>query len=287
MPGSVSQLIVHLFPILGVGYQILDQGSALNFATIATNNGHDGSLDPTPFLLPERIESVIDFTWRSIYVAANLAKGMASTYYGTAPHHSYYNGCSAGGRQGISLASRYPNLFDGVLAGTPAIDWNKFIGAPGIWAEYVAANTSSAIEIPSWISVVTPEILKQCDGIDGLVDGIITDTSLCKWDPSTLLCAPNQNVTTCLTQDQISGLKKFYAPTYGTEGELLVPGYEPGAEADIAIPFPMNGVISALTEVRRPLLHQSIRIIPCSPSLCSIVGLVQLRYLRGPHPAVH
>jgi len=251
--------------ILGIGYPHLDHGSALNFATIGTNNGHDGIIDPTPFFMPSRVESVTDFSHRAVHVIAVLGKAIASTYYGTKPHHSYYNGCSAGGRQGISVASRYPEDFDGVIAGAPALDWNRFVGAPAVWATYVAANTSREIPLPLWQSLVSPEILKQCDGIDGKVDGIITDPTLCSWNPETLLCGPGDDTTTCLAQDQIDGLKKFYQPILDTEGEVLFHAFEPGAEGDIAIGFPMNGVISMFTIVRPPFLGRVNRIAPYSP----------------------
>ena len=123
-----------VLPFQGIGYPTLDQGSALNFATISTNNGHDGNFDPLPFLMPSRVESVTDFAYRAVQVAAVLGKKIASAYYDAEPHHSYYNGCSAGGRQGFSVVSRYPDLFDGIVAGSPAVDWNRFLGAPAIWA---------------------------------------------------------------------------------------------------------------------------------------------------------
>lgn len=200
--------------------------------------------------MPVRVETVTDFSHRAVHTIAVLGKKIASTYYGTEPHHSYYNGCSAGGRQGISVASRYPDDFDGVIVGSPAIDWNRFLGSTVILASYVAVNTSRAIPIPLWESLITPEILKQCDGIDGKVDGIITDPSLCSWDPETLLCGPGDNATTCLTQDQVNGLEKFYQPILGTEGEVIFPAYDPGAEGDVTVGLPMNGVASILTIVR-------------------------------------
>lgn len=250
--GLVDHRIV--LPFSGVSYPVLDHGSFHHFATIATNNGHDGSLNATPFLLPSHIESVTDFSHRAVHVAVKTGKSIAWRYYGTAPHHSYYNGCSAGGRQGISVASRYPDDFDGIIAGSPALDWSRFVGAPGIWASYVAANTSHEIPLPIWSTVVTPEILNQCDGLDGKVDGIITDPSVCSWNPDTLLCGPGDDGTSCLTQDQIDGLKKLYQPILGTSGEVIVSRFDPGAEGDMTLPFPMNGILPLPTAVRRPLL---------------------------------
>ena len=238
--------------ISGIAYPTLDRGAYLNFASIGTNGGHNGALDPTPFLLPSKTETLIDFSYRAVHVSVGIGKQIASSYYGAAPHHSYYNGCSAGGREGIAVASKYPEDFDGIFAGSPAVDWNNFVGADGIWAAYVAANTSSAISPALW-STVSQEILRQCDGLDGKVDGIIADPNLCQWNPDTLLCGPesNANATTCLSQDQADGLKKLYQPILGTDGDVIFSAYDPGAEADTTLPFPENGVIAIPTVVRR------------------------------------
>jgi len=237
--------------LLGINYPTLDQGSFYHFATIAANGGHDGSFNGPAFLVPE---SLIDFSYRAVHVTAELGKKLATVYYGCAPHHSYYNGCSAGGRQGLSVVSRYPDDFDGIIAGSSAVNWHHLIGAPAIWGSYVAANTSREIPLPLWPSIVTPEILKQCDGIDGKVDGIIADPTLCSWNPDTLLCGPGSNQTSCLTKDQVDGLKKLYQPTLGSKGDIIVPAFEPGAEGDLTLPFPMNGVTPITVAVRRPNL---------------------------------
>lgn len=230
--------------------------------------------------MPDRIESVTDFSHRSVHVASVLGKKIATTYYGALPHHSYYNGCSAGGRQGLSVASRYPGDFDGIIAGTPAVDWNRFIGAPALWAGNVAVNTSREIPLTVWNTTITQEILKQCDGLDGKIDGIIADPTLCKWNPETLLCGPGSDVTTCLTQDQVDGLKEFYAPILGTDGEYMLPGYEPGSEADTTLGFPLNGVVSQLTIVSQPLLDQSNRLT--HPSFHSRRAGTTMRFMAIP-----
>jgi feruloyl esterase len=217
---------------------------------IGTNNGHDGSFTPDPFLNPARIESLTDFSYRAVHVAAVLGSKIATIYYGVSPHHSYYNGCSAGGRQGISVTSRYPELFDGILIGSPAVDWNRLFGVAEIWASFIAVNTSRAIPFPQWGTVITPEILRQCDWLDGRMDGIIADPGLCSWNPETLLCGPGDNATSCLTPDQVDGLKKLYRAVLGIKGEVVAPGFDPGAEGDLSFQVPMNGIISTPSVVR-------------------------------------
>ena len=170
------------------------------------------------------------------------------------------------------MASQYPDDFDGIVSGAPGVNWNHLLGAAGIWTSYVAANTSRAIPMPLWSTVIAPEVLKQCDGLDGRMDGIVADPSSCSWDPNTLLCGPTDNGTTCLTQDQIDGLRKLYQPILGTNGDVIFPAFDPGAEGDLTLSVPMNGVIPITTVVRRPLLD---RLKPCAhPLLYSIVDLV-------------
>ena len=233
-------------------YANLDHGSYLHFATIGTNNGHDGNFDAPAFLMPSQRESVTDFSHRSIHVAAQVGKKITSTYYGSDAHHSYYDGCSAGGRQGISAASRYPADFDGIIAGAPAIDWNDLIGASAIWASHVAFKTCSYIPTNVWETVVTPEILKQCDALDGLVDGIIANPDDCKFDPTTLLCTDKDAMdpSKCLIQAQVDGLKEFFQPIYDSDGDIIYSRLDPGAEGDMSYGFGMSGVTSPLTEVR-------------------------------------
>ena len=231
-------------------YANLDHGSYLHFATIGTNNGHDGSFNSSAFLMPSMKETVTDFSHRAVHVAAQVGKNITSIYYGSDPHHSYYDGCSAGGRQGISVAYRYPEDFDGVVAGAPGVDWNVFLGAPAIWASRVAFNTCNFIPANLWNTMVTPEILKQCDGLDGLVDGIIADPDLCLWDPTTLLCTDKdpQGSSGCLTQCQVNGLKNFYNPILDSSGHVLFSRFDPGAEGDMSTGFGEPGT-TPFTEV--------------------------------------
>ena len=251
-----SHFTAHLLvPVTsGVDYGNLDHGSYLHFATIGTNNGHDGNFDNSSFLMPSRSESITDFSHRSVHVAAQVGKKIASIYYGSDPHHSYYDGCSAGGRQGISAASHYPDDFDGVIAGAPAIGWNGVVGSTAIWASHVALNTPSFIPVNVWETVVTPEILKQCDALDGLVDKIIARPEDCKFNPATLLCTNEGALdpSKCLIQSQVDGLKEFFKPIYGSSGDLLYSRFDPGAEADIDLEFgsAMSGVTPLPTEVK-------------------------------------
>ena len=269
---------------LGVDYANLDYGSYMHFATIGTNNGHDGLADPSAFLMPAMTETVTDFSHRAVHVAAQVGKKVTSAYYGTDPHHSYYNGCSAGGRQGISVAYRHPEDFDGVIAGAPGVDWNGVVGAPAVWASHVAFKTPSYIPASVWNETVSPEILKQCDGLDGRVDEIIADPDACHWDPTTLLCTDRDANTPskCLIQPQVDGLKEFYKPTLNSDKAVIFPRFDPGAEADMFYSFGMNGTLPELTEVRDVIYHPSLPQSDVPHLRVDGIDLVQVRGLRQP-----
>jgi len=171
---------------------------------------------------------------------AVLGKKIVDAYYKQKASKSYYLGCSTGGRQGIQSALRFPDDFDGIVAGSPATDWQHLMGWSGMLGRYLGApnpqNSPSFVPATLW-PTISNEILKQCDGLDGVVDSIITEPDQCAFRPEALLCT-GSNSSSCLTAAQVAAVRKVYEPVFGTQGELLYPRYDPGAEA--------NGTFSAL-----------------------------------------
>ncbi|KAJ7152646.1 tannase and feruloyl esterase [Mycena crocata] len=209
-----------------ISYQDLEYGSALHFATVGSNNGHDGDIG-APFM--GNPEVINDFAFRSIHVEAVVGKQIIEAYYGRPHEKSYYLGCSTGGRQGTQTALKYPEDFDGILAGAPATDFNHLLHWTGMLARSIGApNRSSPAFIPPQLwEVVAQEILHQCDGIDGVLDGIITEPDACAFRPEALACGSKN--PDCLTPPQVEALHKIYSPLYAN-GELIYPRYDPGAE---------------------------------------------------------
>ncbi|KAJ7096073.1 tannase and feruloyl esterase [Mycena epipterygia] len=209
-------------------YRELDYGSALHFATVGTNNGHDGNTG-LPFF--GNTEVLNDFAFRSIHVEAVIGKQIVEAYYGRPHAKSYYLGCSTGGRQGTQTALKYPEDFDGIVAGAPATNFNRLLHWAGMLARYVGAPdpaSSPAFISPELWNIVAQEILHQCDGIDGVLDGIITEPDACEFRPETLLCTGDE-AETCLTRPQVEVLHKIYSPLYDN-GELIYPRFDPGSE---------------------------------------------------------
>lgn len=107
-------------------------------------------------------------------------KLLSEAFYNRQYTKSYFVGCSGGGRQGLHAAEVTPKDFDGILAGAPASNFNNMTSwRASFYSKTGAANSSSFINATTWGGLIHTEVLKQCDGIDGVLDGIIEDPNLC------------------------------------------------------------------------------------------------------------
>ncbi|KAJ6556128.1 tannase and feruloyl esterase [Mycena capillaripes] len=231
-----------------VDYGNLDYGTSLHFAAVSSDNGHDGSSGAVFLHHPEIIN---DFAFRAVHVEAVIGKQIVHAYYGTPAAKSYYLGCSTGGRQGTQAALKFPGDFDGIVAGSPATDFNHLTVWQGMMSHYVGAPTSAAAPSPKFLPpalwpVVSAEILRQCDGLDGVVDGIITEPDVCDFRPEAIQCSGG-NTTDCLTPTQVESVKNIFAPLFGVDGQLIYPRYSPGAEADPSQSQLFAGDVFAIT----------------------------------------
>lgn len=209
-----------------VHYEDLAYASAHGFAVVGTNNGHNGTTG-VQFLNNEDV--VVDFSWRALHVGVVAGKALTSSFY-EQQAKSYYLGCSLGGRQGIQAASMFPDDFDGIVAGAPAVDFNNLYSwRAGFYP--ITGNTSSSdfIAATTWTTTIHDAILSACDGIDGVVDGIIEDPTLCNFDPDVLLSG-NSSTSSSLTAAQVEIVRKIYSPTTWPNGTLFFPGFQPGNE---------------------------------------------------------
>ncbi|KAJ6520550.1 Tannase/feruloyl esterase [Mycena sanguinolenta] len=205
-----------------IQYIDMDYASSLGFATTGSNNGHPGQ-NGTLFL--NNIEVVKDFAWRSLLTSAVVGKQITDDFYGRPHDKSYYLGCSTGGRQGWKIAQDFPDVFDGIVAGSPAFAWNNLMSWAGMFHPLIVGPGSDYPPASLW-PVIDAELLKQCDGLDGAVDGIIEDPSLCNFQPDALICAPGQS-SGCITGEQAETVSAVFAPLFA-DGILVFPGLEYG-----------------------------------------------------------
>jgi tannase/feruloyl esterase len=197
----------------------------MGFAVTQTNTGHDAVREPlATFTLNQ--QKLLDYAFRSLHVTAETAKRVTEAYYGSRPARSYYNGCSTGGRQGLIFAQRYPDDFDGLVVGAPAL--NNIGGRMRSIATYQAL-VKAPIPIPK-LKLLADRVYARCDAKDGLKDGLITDPRSCDFEPSRDLPAcSGADGADCFTAAQIKTLDTIYADVT-LNGKRVAPGWPKGAE---------------------------------------------------------
>jgi len=197
------------------------------YATAGTDTGHQGGMADAGWAR-QHPEKVIDFGYRAIHDMTTTARAVIGAYYGEPPAYSYFSSCSNGGRQALMEAQRYPDDYDGIIAGAPA-NYLTHLFANAVWDllalrgdAYIPSRKLPAIEAAA---------LAACDALDGANDGIIADPAHCQFDPAILRCK-GAETDSCLTTPQVDALKKLYAGGRLSNGTPLFPGYTPGGEAD-------------------------------------------------------
>jgi feruloyl esterase len=197
---------------------------ALNegYATASTDTGHK---DNDPGFALGHPERILDFNYRAVHEMAVNAKAVIAKHYGRAPAYSYWDGCSTGGRQALMEAQRYPQDFDGIIAGAPAI-FQTQIYAAGV-ARNLAIARKGAFLTPARYETLNGAVLAACDALDGVKDGFLADPRQCTFDPGTLLCKAGVSEG-CLTAAQIEAVRAAYAPIRTSSGQQISPGMSYG-----------------------------------------------------------
>ena len=200
------------------------------YATASTDNGHEGRIRDASFALGHP-EKVIDFGYRAVHEMTDKAKAILAAYYGDAPKHSYWLGCSSGGKQGLKEAQRFPSDYDGIIAGAPANFWTH-LAVSGIWIAK-ATRENPAVYIPKEKQMLLHKaVLDACDALDGVKDGVLENPKRCHFDANVLKCKVTDGAD-CLTAAQVEAAGNIYAgPKNPRTGEQIFPGLAPGSEGD-------------------------------------------------------
>ena len=199
-------------------------GLERGYATATSDSGHHalGVTDGTWAMSNPAAER--DWGWRSIGETHRVAQALIGEFYDGASDQSIFQGCSTGGRMAVKAAHRYPDLFDGIIAGAPALDYTGLVGTAMSWV--VQANTDDEgkqIIGHEQADIIGAEVMAQCDDVDGSTDGVIADPRACEIDYSVLECgSDNQNA--CLTDPQLETLAKWRQGPQNEAGEQLYPG---------------------------------------------------------------
>jgi Tannase and feruloyl esterase len=193
------------------------------YAVSGTDTGHSGGPLDSRWALGHP-EKIVDFGWRAIHETADASKAIIADYYGKAPAHAYFSGCSDGGREALMEAQRFPKDYDGIVAGAPANYWTKLL-TNSVGIEQALEQRNGWLS-PEKLSIVTKAVLAACHG----EDGYIGDPRQCHFDPSSVVCKTGQS-DGCLSEPEAAALRKIYSGAEGSDGKPIFPGYSPGGEA--------------------------------------------------------
>ncbi|MDO9361926.1 MAG: tannase/feruloyl esterase family alpha/beta hydrolase [Sphingopyxis sp.] len=199
------------------------------YAAVGTDMGHFGESDVDASWALNAPEKIRDYGWRANHVGAETAKQVIAAFYEGPLAASYFHGCSDGGRQALTLAQRYPADYDAIIAGAPAMPWTRMASA--FTSNAIAANKPGGDLSMAKLKLLQTASLGQCDGLDGVKDGVIDDPRACHFDPAKLACKGGDGAD-CLTAGEVATAKLFYEGPKTADGKSFYRGFAPGAEAE-------------------------------------------------------
>jgi feruloyl esterase len=210
-----------------ISYPAMSYALQEGYATASTDTAHKGANALFGIGHPEK---VVDYAYRAVHEMTVKAKAIIATYYGKNPRLSYWNGCSTGGRQGLTEAQRYPEDFDGIVAGAPA-NYHSHLHAFDMFTNVPVLKNPEASLPAAELSLLSEAVMRACDSLDGLQDGLLADPHKCRFDPATLLCR-GAETDSCPTAPQVETAKRFYGPAKMKSGQLIFPGKSFGSEKE-------------------------------------------------------
>jgi feruloyl esterase len=204
-----------------VGGQVAGERTALErgFAVVATDSGHQGSGFDGSFMADQ--QALLNFQFQANAKTAEATLPIVEAYYGAAPHHSYFVGCSTGGREGMIMAQRYPYLFDGIVSGAPAMRTTiSNLALRWISNQYVKAKVETPRDpfTAEEERLVMGALMQRCDALDGQADGLIFNRTSCDFDPTVLACSASSRAPQCLAPNKAEALSRAMAGPVNAAG---------------------------------------------------------------------
>jgi feruloyl esterase len=203
----------------------LATGLRRGYATASTDTGHEGGGGPWM----QNQDKVIDYGYRAVHEMTVTSKAMVNSFYGSAPRFSYFTGCSAGGRQGMKAAQKYPADFDGIVSGAPAVS----VTGRAAFAAWIAQNNlkdAASYIPPAKYPAINNAVLDACDALDGATDRLIENPRACTFDPKVIECKAG-DADTCLTAAQVVTARVMYQPLVNPRTKRVINNQlEPGSE---------------------------------------------------------
>lgn len=201
---------------------------AEGYATAVTDTGHTAANDGTVFHNNRVTE--IDYGYRAVHLTSLVAKSIITAHQGKAPSYSYFNGCSTGGRQALMSAQRYPDDFDGIVAGSPAHQLTG-LAVEQNWSLRQFQKDNFAGNIHGKVNLLSQAVKAACAD----PEGIIPANGSCQFDPASLACPAGTDTASCLTPAQVKAVKAVYAGPSSAAGTPWYPGKPVGSEASWAL----------------------------------------------------
>ena len=202
---------------------------SLGYAAGSTDAGHEGGSGSFGLDSNGRLnwQAIRDFGHVGMHEMTVTGKALTQAMYGTAPRYSYFNGCSTGGRQALMEAQRYPQDYNGMVAGAPAINWTKLL-MQSMWGT-VQMNAAGNPVAACKLAAATAAAIAACDAQDGVKDGVIDNPTACKFDPMTLIgtSAPNCGD---FTEADANLIRKLWEGPRRQDGSFLWYGQSRGAD---------------------------------------------------------
>jgi Tannase and feruloyl esterase len=208
-----------------ISYGALADAVAAGFAAASTDTGHEGNVATFVVGHPEKL---VDFAYRAVHEMTVAAKAIVAARYAGPPQASYFVGCSTGGRQALAEAQRYPEDYDGIVAGAAAYH-PTHLQAEQIWTAIVGQRAPDAGLTAEQLPLLNAAVLASCDTLDGVADGVVENPAQCAFDPRELVCETGQTAG-CLSPAQAETARRIYAGPTTAAGESLFPGVARGSE---------------------------------------------------------
>ena len=217
---------VDLFCALGGIERGMAEALKRGYATASTDTGHTGDTAAPLLGHPEKL---VDFAYRAVHEMTVTAKAIIGAFYEVKPKLSYWNACSTGGRQGLIEAQRFPDDYDGIIAGAPPISQTRLV----TWSTHIGhvVLKDPRNEIPSSkYPMIHRAVVNACDAVDGTEDGLIDDPGRCRFDFKTIECKAEDSAS-CLTAAQVESARTIANPVIHPQtGETIFPGLAMGTE---------------------------------------------------------
>jgi hypothetical protein len=201
----------------------LEAAAALGYAVAMTDDGHESGAPTDGRWAIGHPQKVTDFGWRALKETTDTAKALIRAYQGGPAKYAYFQGCSDGGREALMEAQRFPDDFDGIIAGAPAYNFSALM-------TLAATDVQALTEPQSFLdadalNVLEAGALAACGG-----GKFIADPASCRFDPHSLACPRGQGRPDCLTPGEVVTAKTIYGGL--VEKKQAYPGHTPGAEAE-------------------------------------------------------